>query len=181
MTTTRLETYTRKRFGMELSEFIKIKVQKENLYDYEIASALKVSSNRIGKLRKSFRIKKANTFSKRFECTYGTGSLQRFKEIIEDPENSLSDVARYFGFSRENARIVCHKIYGFPCTRIFKRKLQLRRRNSLIDKRPKRRNKEKQYSTKGKGGGANEFTIGSCFTRGCLEEVTTTIPCIGGA
>ena len=65
---------------------------------------------------------------KRFEETYGKGSIEIFKRIIEDPNRSLADVARRFGFSRENARLVYRKIYGVPYTGAYHKKLEERRK-----------------------------------------------------
>lgn len=57
MTTTQLETYVKDQFNMELYEFIKHKVEVENLYDYELAGILNVDRPFIGKLRKTFGMK----------------------------------------------------------------------------------------------------------------------------
>jgi len=53
MTTTQLETYVKDQFNMELYEFIKHKVERENLYDYELATILNVDRPFIGKMRKT--------------------------------------------------------------------------------------------------------------------------------
>ena len=77
---------------------------------------------------------------KRFEETYGKGSIKIFKRIIEDTNYSLADVARYFGFSRENARLVYRKIYGVPYTGAYHKKLEERRytRENLRQKETRR-------------------------------------------
>ena len=100
METILLEAYVKKQFNMGLHEFVKQKVEKENLYDYELAGILNVDRPFIGKLRKTFGMKKAAKFPRRFERIYGAGAVERLKKIIENPDNTLVDVARHFGFSR---------------------------------------------------------------------------------
>jgi hypothetical protein len=78
-------------------------------------------------LRKQYGMKRPDSFSKRFETTYGPGTIQRFQDIIEDPSKSLADVGRSFGFTRENARQVYEKIYGFPYTEAHRQKVLDRR------------------------------------------------------
>jgi len=138
MTTIQLETYVKEQFNMELYKFIKQKVEVENLYNYELACILNVNGSFIEKLKKTFEIKKAAKFLRRFERTYGAGAVKKFKKIIENPDNSLAGVARHFGFSREYARQVYKKVYGYPYTEAFQNKLQLRKRKMLASrKKPK--------------------------------------------
>jgi len=73
-------------------------------------------------LRRDFGIKRANGFSRRFEQIYGQGAVRIFKTMIENRDISLSDVARYFGFSREYARQVYKKTYGKPYTKVYEQK-----------------------------------------------------------
>lgn len=135
MTTTQLETYVKDQFNMELYEFIKHKVEVGNLYDYELATILNVDRPFIGKLRKTFGMKKSAKFPRQFERTYGPGAMERLKKIIENPDKSLASVARHFGFSREYARQVYKKVYGYPYTEAFKSKLQLRKRKMLANRK----------------------------------------------
>ncbi|MBW2346058.1 MAG: hypothetical protein JRF53_19105 [Deltaproteobacteria bacterium] len=130
MTKRDLETYMKEHVGMELYEFIKYKVEVESLHDYEIARILNVEAAFIGRLRNNFGIKRANGFSRRFERTYGLGAVETFKKMIENPDNSLSDVARHFGFSRQNAWHVYKKIYDRPYTEAYKRKRLKKRQES---------------------------------------------------
>ncbi len=139
MTTTQLEAYVKEQFNMELYEFIKQKVEVENLYDYELAGILSVDGSFIGKLRKTFGMKKAAKFPRQFEQTYGAGAVERLKKIIENPDNSLASVGRHFGFSREYARQVYKKVYGCPYTEAFQSKSLARKRKMLASrKKPKR-------------------------------------------
>ena len=139
MTTIQLETYVKEQFNMGLYEFVKQKVEKDNLYDYELAGILNVNRAFIGKLRKTFVIEKSAKFSRQFERIYGAGAVERFKKIIENPDNTLVYVARHFGFSREYARQVYKNIYGCPYTQAFKNKLLARKRKVCANrKKPKR-------------------------------------------
>jgi len=131
MTKTQLENDVRRQFGVDLLDFLKQKTEVEHFHDYEIATILGVDNACIGKLRKRYGIRKANGFPRRFERTYGKGAIDTFKEGIEDPDRSLADVAKHFGFSRENARQVYKKIYGRPYTKAFRKKLQTRKVRAL--------------------------------------------------
>jgi len=138
MTTSELKSRVRLQFNMELAEFLKQKVEVEHLYDYEIARILKADAALVGRLRKAFGIKRAEGFQRRFEQTYGAGAIEKFKQIIEKPENTLADLGRYFGFSREYARQVYRNIYGYPYTEAFRKKI-LARKHKLHDERMKRK------------------------------------------
>jgi|GEM_PF-1482614 len=131
MTTTQLEMCVIEQFNMGLREFMRHKVEVESLYDYELAGILNVDASLISRLRKTFGIKKANGFSRRFESRYGRGAVDTFKKTIEHPGNSLVDAARQFRFSREYARQVYKKVYGRPYTEAFRRKMLTRKRKNL--------------------------------------------------
>ena len=131
MTTTELEMYVREQFNMGLCEFVRHKVEAENLYDYELARILNVDGASVGTLRKAFGIKKADGFSRRFETTYGRGAIRTFKKMIENPDNTLADVAKHFGFTREYARQMYKKFYGCPYTEVFREKILARKRKKL--------------------------------------------------
>jgi len=134
-----METYVKERFGTDLHEFLKDKVENELLYDREIGKILNVEPDYVVKLRSAFGIKRTNGFSRRFERKYGPGAEETFRTMIKNLDVSLSDLARFFGFSREYARQVYEKIYGFPYTEAFKKKQLTRRKNRLtISKTPKR-------------------------------------------
>jgi hypothetical protein len=114
--------YVQDHFGMELFKFIKLKVEAESLHDYEIAKILNVQASYVGRLRRSFGIKKADGFPRRFERRYGLGAVETFKKIVENPDKSLSDAARHFGFSRQNAWQVYTKIFKRPYKEAHERK-----------------------------------------------------------
>ena len=134
----KLAPYVEEQFGVSLYKFMAQKVEVESLYNYKIADILNVDKKQVGLLVRDFGLKKINGFSNRFEHRYGSGAISKFKSMIEDPENSLSDVGRHFGFSREYARQVYEKIYGFPYTKTFKRKtLEKKCRTKEPNKKPK--------------------------------------------
>ena len=130
----RAECAIREAFCIDPYSFLKEKVEEEGLFDYEIANLLKVSSAWIGKLRKALGLSNSRKFLRRFEQRYGQGSVRIFKEIIEEPENSLSDVVRHFGFTREYARHAYEKIYGRPYTLHHQKKLIQRKKNKDYQK-----------------------------------------------
>lgn len=82
----------------------------------------------VGRLRNIYGMKRTRHSLRRFEKTHGKGSIDTFKKIIEEPFSTLADVARHFGFSRENARIVYKEIYGIPYTELLQKKKEARRR-----------------------------------------------------
>lgn len=132
-----LDAYARGPLGSNLFDFLKEKVEEEGLYDYEIARILGVGRGRIGQLRRDFGINRKNGFSRRFERKYGRDAVARFKNLVEDPKNSLADAGNYFGFSREYARQVYEKICGCPYTEAYKRKQAEReRQQSCIGREP---------------------------------------------
>ena len=131
---TKLESYVQVRFGMDLYEFIKQKVQVDELYDYEIASLLEVKDSMITKLRNAYGIKRATGFSRRFDRRYGKGAVEKFKKMIENPTSTLDDIGRHFEFSKEYARQVYEKIYGYAYTEAYKRKRLIRRKMALTER-----------------------------------------------
>ena len=125
-------------FGMSLARFIGYHTQVESLCDYEIAELLTVNTALIGRLRKRFGIKRADGFLRRFKGTYGEDALERFREIIQQPHASLSDVGRHFGFSRQYASELYKKIYGRSYREIRQREREATNRNlKEMSKKPK--------------------------------------------
>ena len=122
MITERLEPYVQKKFGLSVYEFMKQKVEAESLYQYEIADLLNLDVKKVGQLSRHFGLRKKNGFKRRFNLKYGKGAVNVFKTMIENTENSLSDVGRHFGFSREYARQVYENLYGYTYTKTYKRK-----------------------------------------------------------
>jgi hypothetical protein len=128
---TKLESYVEVQFGTDLYGFIKQKAQVEGLYDYEIASLLEVSDSMITKLRNTYGIKRVNGFSRRFDRKYGKGSVERFKKMVENPDSTLAETGRHFGFTKEYARQVYKRIYGSAYTEAFKKKRLVKKKNGL--------------------------------------------------
>ena len=136
---TKLESYVEAQFGTDLYGFIKQKAQVDGLYDYEIASLLEVSDSMITKLRNAYGIKRVDGFSRRFDRRYGKRSVEKFKKMAENPDTTLTEIGRHFGFSKEYARQVYKKIYGSAYTEAFKKKRQIKKKEGLSGKtkRPK--------------------------------------------
>ncbi len=129
-----LESCVWKTFGCGLHEFILQKVEAECLCDYEIAEVLNINTWTARKYRKFFGIEKAKKFSRRFEKTYGVDAINRFKYIIEDPDKTLADAGRTFGFSREYARYVYKQIFGHPYTKTYRKKRIIRQRRRVVER-----------------------------------------------
>jgi hypothetical protein len=135
MITERLEPYVQEEFGLSVYEFMKQKVEAESLYQYEIADLLNLDVKKVGQLSRHFGLRKKNGFKRRFNLKYGKGAVNIFKTMIENTENSLSDVGRHFGFSREYARQVYENLYGYPYTKTYKRKQSEKRIHRIALKR----------------------------------------------
>lgn len=127
MKKTQLESFVKRSFHMTVRDFMKQKVEKDGLTDREISHILHIHWSIVGNLRRQFGLKKPHPFFRHFERSYGPGAVRRFKAIIEDPSTSLADVGRSFGFTRETARQIYQKIYGFPYTEAYRQKLLHRR------------------------------------------------------
>jgi hypothetical protein len=139
MKRTQLESSVKQSYNMTLKDFMKQRVERDGCFDREIADTLEVSIPTVRSLRKHYGMKRADSSLRRFESTYGPGAVRRFKDIIEDPCSSLADVGREFGFSRENARRLYHKIYEFPYTEAHRKKMLLRRSKPDVLQCPSRR------------------------------------------
>jgi excisionase family DNA binding protein len=165
---TKLESYVEIQFGTDLYGFIKQKAQVDGLYDYEIASLLKVSDSMITKLRNAYGIKRINGFSRRFDRRYGKGSVERFKNMVENPDSTLAETGKHFGFSKEYARQVYKRIYGSAYTEAFKKKRLIKKKKELggRTKRSKQFEDPTQVSKKMKSMGLAEEPI--------LAQIMTT-------
>jgi hypothetical protein len=73
----------------------------------------------------------------KLEKKYGLDVIRVFQWLIEYPFITLQDVGDFFGFTRENTRLIFKKIYGFPYSLLYARKLgfQKKVRESLSIKR----------------------------------------------
>ncbi len=122
-----LDAYVREHYKMGLDEFIKEKIEKEALFDYQIADFLGVPIRVISDLRKAYGLQRSKGFSSRFERKYGKGSAASFMEMANSTESSLSGLGRRFGFSREYARQVYRNLSGRPYTGVYREKCERRR------------------------------------------------------
>lgn len=111
-----INDFVKTNFNMDLNDFLKQKVEIESLYNYEIAALLNVDKAVVGKLIRQSGLRRKNGFIRRFERLHGKGSVNKFKNMIERLDTSLSDVARYFGFSREYARQAHQNLFDRPYT-----------------------------------------------------------------
>jgi excisionase family DNA binding protein len=164
---TKLESYVEVKFGTDLYGFIKQKAQVDGLYDYEIASLLEASDSMITKLRNAYGIKRVNGFSRRFDRRYGKGSVERFKKMVENPDSTLAEIGRHFGFSKEYARQVYKRIYGSAYTEAFKKKRLIKKKKGLTGrtKRSKQFGDLTEVSKKMKSMGlAEESTLAQIMT-----------------
>jgi len=127
MKKTKLESFVKQSFHMTVKDFMKQRVGRDGLADRDIARILHISASTVGTLRREYGIRRPHPFFRHFERRYGPGAVKRFKAIIEDPSTSLADVGRQFGFTRETARQIYQKIYGFPHTEAYRQKLLYRR------------------------------------------------------
>ena len=126
-----LEPYLQLQFGTDLYGFIKQKIQVDQLYDYEIAFLLKVNKATIGKWRKAYGIKKADTFTRRFDRRYGKGSIEKFKKMAENPDIKLTEIAKHFGVTKQYVSYVYKKIYGSTYREAVKKKRKRRKKEML--------------------------------------------------
>ena len=95
--------------------------------DRDIADRYKLTLPTVRQGRRRYQRKGVDSPLGLFKQRYGPDAIRRFQGIIEDPYSSLADVGRQFGFTRENARQIYEKIYGFSYTETYKKKILLRR------------------------------------------------------
>lgn len=129
MNENQMDTYVRKRFGMDLFEFMRQKVETESLFNYEVADLLKVDTKIVSAWRRAFGLRRGNVFFKRFDKKYGKGAVDTFKRMIDAPEITLADVGRYFGFTREYARQAYLSVFGKSYSEGHKKKKMVQNTN----------------------------------------------------
>ena len=122
-----LEAHEETSSNMRVKDFVGHMADVRLHGDGEIADMHNVTIPTDGKIRIREGAKTADSFVRRFEGRYGPDAVNRFRRIIEDASSSLADVGRHFGFTREYARRIYKRIYGFPYTQIHKKKILLRR------------------------------------------------------
>jgi len=93
-----------------LEQFIRTKIELETLTDAQIARLLHVGTSTASHWRNKFHIKPADKFKRKFQEKYGPDALERFDILIRHGA-TLQEIGRSFGFSREYARQVYHKLY----------------------------------------------------------------------
>ena len=123
------------KYNMELEAFLTQKVETESLFNYEIAELLGISSSEVCSLIKSSGKQRGCVFKRQFKKKYGSNALKQFDKMISDPETTLADVGRHFGFSREYARQAYKTLYGKPYTKAHQKKKSIRREISKSKRR----------------------------------------------
>ena len=99
---------------MTVKDFMRHMAEVRRHADREIADMHNVTIPTVRKIRRRYGIKRTDSSLRLFEQRYGPNAVRSFKRIIEDASSSLADVGRHFGFTREYARQIYKKIYGFP-------------------------------------------------------------------
>lgn len=122
-----IKKHVREKYNMDLAVFLKNKSEEESLYNYEIARMLDIGDSDVRSLKRTFGIKRGSVFKKQFKVKYGSCAVEKFKTMIEDPDTSLADVGRYFGFSREYARQAYMTLNGKPYTETLERKRTIKK------------------------------------------------------
>ena len=86
----------------------------------ELAIKLGVSNCSVWRARKGRD--SVAVLGNRFENSYGKGSFNRLKLMLEDPLVSLNDTGKYFGFTRAQSSLYFISIYGRKRNGCFPRK-----------------------------------------------------------
>ncbi|SRR5438552_2896891 len=93
-----------------IEQFLRTKVETEKLSDREMALVLQVSPTTVTYWRHKLHISPADKFTRQFQAKYGIDARERVKRMRRQGA-TLQAIARQFGFSKEYARQVCHKLY----------------------------------------------------------------------
>ena len=94
-----------------IESFIREKVEIETLSDAQIAGLLNVSQATVTHWRNKFNIKPADKFKRKFKEKYGQDALECFDMLVKNRE-TLQRIASFFGFNRQYAGRVYHKLYN---------------------------------------------------------------------
>ena len=94
----------------KIESFIRDGVNKGET-DQKMAIRLGVGTTTIAQWRKRFEIEPANKFPVHFRKEYGPDALESLRSLVER-KATLREIANFFGFSRENARLVKNKLRG---------------------------------------------------------------------
>lgn len=117
-------------FGKPVCQVLQNLLEAEH-YDYEIANVLQIQVKHVATLRRLCKLERANTAKRHFREQYGQGAVERFKQLATDPLCTLTSIAEYFGFSRSNASIAYHRLFGQPYSDLKKAKLRAREHDRL--------------------------------------------------
>jgi len=101
---------TQKIDAARIEQFLRTKVETEQLSDREMPLVLQVSPSTVTHWRHKLHIPPADKFTRRFQAKYGPEALACFDRMRRQGA-TLQALAHQFGFSREYARQVCNKLY----------------------------------------------------------------------
>lgn len=96
-----------------IEQFIREKVEVDNLTDAQIAVLLGVATSTVCHWRNKFNIKPSDKFRRHFKEKYGEDALETFQVMVTN-RAMLTEIAAHFGFSREYARQVYQQLYAKP-------------------------------------------------------------------
>ncbi|MEK7541642.1 MAG: hypothetical protein AAB533_02215 [Patescibacteria group bacterium] len=114
---------------VHIEQFLREKVEVEGLIDAQIALLLNVGTSTASHWRNKFNIKPADKFLRHFKEKYGPDALDSFRAMVRKGA-TLVEIARYFCFSRENARQVFVKLYGMSFTEYHRLMRRIPARNA---------------------------------------------------
>ena len=94
----------------KIEQFIREKVEVDGLTDAQIAQMLDVGTSTISHWRNKYNIRPVDTFKRKFREKYGPDAIKTFDMMVRN-RVTLQEIANYFGFTREYARLVYNKLY----------------------------------------------------------------------
>jgi Mn-dependent DtxR family transcriptional regulator len=115
---------TQKIDASRIEQFLRAKVEMEQLSDREMALVLQVSPSTVTHWRHKFHIQPADKFTRKFQEKYGPDALECL-DRMRSQHATLRAIARHFGFSPEYARQVSNKLYP-DSSRAHRRKRTVR-------------------------------------------------------
>lgn len=118
-------------------DFIHQKVESRGIEPMVLIELMKKSDWNNGSLWGQTVIAPSPKTLRKLEKKYGTDVIRVYQWLIEYPFITLQDVGDFFGFTRESTRLIFKKIYGFPYSLLYAKKMgfQKKVRESLSSKR----------------------------------------------
>jgi len=100
---------TKKINASHIEQFLRAKVETEQLSDREMALVLQGSLSTVTYWRHKLHIPPADKFARTFQAQYGPDALACLDQMRRQGA-TLKAIARQFGFRKEYARQVRHKL-----------------------------------------------------------------------